>query len=515
MKYISGGELLVDCLREHNVRHIFSIIGGQMGTIYDTVGRRSDIEIVVPRNEISAPLMAAGYIAASAKPAVSMATVGAGVVYEAGGLTHAWLNYIPVISIAPQVQSWKMKPHQESLQSCNQDEIFAPITKWNAIVYHRERIPQLVNRAFREAYTGAPGPVHLDMPVDVLFERKLTGRRKSRQQLAHPPLAPALPGESAALAAAAAQLSASGRGLVLVGQGIGRRGRFPEIVPLLNQLGLPVLTSRFSAGTVPQQHPVSAGEALLYSGTEAGLALINQADAVLVLGADSEIVEILERCPGGKNRLLLQVETCARDFLAETDHPLLADPLSALEQLVGLTPGLAEKTRPWLKAFIKEGTPAAAPEWEQLSTALQRASGENSIFVADGDTAGQCAARLLRDKRYRDLFMLSEKDLLGAGLPFALGTALADPGNRVTLICNHSALFAHIRELSPAKALGLNLQIIVIDDGDTAPFSVDTAATLEGFGCQTMSPANAGKTSGLRAVLIGNSGDVVPQTYTG
>ena len=502
MKYVSGGELLVDCLREHGVHHIFSIIGGQMGTIYDTVGRRPDIDIIVPRNETSAPLMAAGYIATTGKPAVSMATVGAGVVYEVGGLTHAWLNYLPVISIAPQVQSWKMKPHQESLQSCNQDEIFQPITRWNAIVYHFERIPQLVNRAFREACTGVPGPVHLDIPVDVLFRRKLISRRKRNEKLAHPLPAPVLPGESAALAAAAARLAASKRGLVLVGQGVGRRGRFSGITQLLNRLGLPVLTTRFSAGVVSRLHPVGAGQALLYTGTGEGLDLIDKADAILIIGADSEVMEILERCPGN-GRTVLQVELEAKAFLAKTDLPLLADPFSALEELINLTPGLADNTKPWRELFIKSSDAASKLEQNPFSIALQQVSAEDLIIVADGSTATRYAASLFRDRPYRDLFLLDERDALGAGLPFAMGAALANPTSRVTLVCNQSALFANIRELSPAKELGLNLQIIVLDDGDTAAFAVDAAAVLEGFGCRMLSPSDAGRETGLTAIISG------------
>ena len=151
MNLITGGEVLVDCLRAQGVRQVFSIIGGQMGTIYDTIGRREDMDLFVPRCETTVPLMAAGYVASTGRPAVSLTTVGAGVVYEVAGLACAWFDYLPVISLAPQVQSWKTKPHQESLQACNQDEIYFPLTKWNTIVYHWKRIPQLLTRAFREA----------------------------------------------------------------------------------------------------------------------------------------------------------------------------------------------------------------------------------------------------------------------------------------------------------------------------------------------------------------------------
>lgn len=175
MNFITGGEILVDCLQAQGVRHVFSIIGGQMGTIYEAISCRDGIDLFIPRCETVTPLMAAGCMAVTGVPAVSLTTVGAGVVYEVAGLTHAWFNYLPVISLAPQVQSWKTKPHRESLQACNQDELYAPLTKWNTIVYHWKRIPAMMNRGFREAYTGVPGPVHIDIPVDILFKRGLWG----------------------------------------------------------------------------------------------------------------------------------------------------------------------------------------------------------------------------------------------------------------------------------------------------------------------------------------------------
>jgi acetolactate synthase-1/2/3 large subunit len=171
MEITNGGEILVQALARQGVKKVFSIIGGQMGTMYDAIGRHPDMEVITPRSEASAALMACGYTASTGTPCVSMATVGAGVVYETAGLIMAWLDYLPVLSIAPQVQSYKMKPHQENLQACDQDLLFAPFTKFNAIGYHAKRLPQLVDRALREALAGIPGPVHLDVPVDILFER--------------------------------------------------------------------------------------------------------------------------------------------------------------------------------------------------------------------------------------------------------------------------------------------------------------------------------------------------------
>ena len=414
-------------------------------------------------------------------------TVGAGVVYEVGGLMHAWLNYLPVISVAPQVQGWKTKPHQESLQACNQDEIFAPLTKWNTILYHWRRIPQLIFRGFREAYTGVPGPVHIDVPVDVLFQR---GWWSNRREAAWPVVQreATLPGADSQLAAAAKVLETAKRPLVIVGQGIGRLGRYRTIRDYLNQIGLPVITTRFSSGILCGRDSCYAGPAALLSASDNGLKLLEEADAVLLIGIDPENMAFIERI-GIKPQAIVQVETDPSALITHVGCPVHADPISALQTFVQKAPQSAEKVRPWMEKVIKAGgalvrelAPADSSLSQALSELTRSTTGED-IIVADGAGMASMAASLLKDAEYQDLFCMDERDTLGAGLPFAIGAAIGNPNSRVTLVCDKEALFAHVRELSPAAQAGVCLRIIVTDEDDRQTNCADTAAVLKGFGC--------------------------------
>lgn len=494
MNLISGGEVLVDCLRTQGVRQIFSIIGGQMGTIYDTIGRRDDIDLFVPRSETTVPLMAAGYTAATGRPAVSLTTVGAGVVYEVAGLACAWFDYLPVISLAPQVQSWKTKPHQESLQACNQDEIYFPLTKWNTIVYHWKRIPQLLTRGFREAYTGIPGPVHLDFPVDILFRRGLWGLR-SLQKVPVVKRQAVIPGAAAQIDTAAAALKKAKRGLVIVGQGIGREGRYRGIREVLNRWGWPVITTRLSAGVLRGKDAAYAGTAALLAGTEKGRDLLTNADAVVIIGVDQETIVLAKAC-GWAEKTLVQIETDPSALLTDAGFPVYADPISAVTGLMAA--GLAADTlnnRPEsFRTIIPELVHAldgGDGKINPVITALGKTTGEKDIIVIDGPGIGLSAAYLLKEAEYRDLFCLDENQMPGAGLPFAIGAAIGSPDANVTLICDKESLFANVREISPAAMAGVALRIIVIDDHNVALNCADTAAVLEGLACsvKTLSAA--------------------------
>lgn len=486
MNLITGGEVLVDCLRKQGVRHVFSIIGGQMGTMYDTIGRRDDIDLFIPRCETVTPLMAAGYAASTGLPAASLTTVGAGVVYEVGGLAYAWLNYLPVISLAPQVQSWKMKPHQENLQACNQDEIYFPLTKWNTIVYHWKRIPQMLTRGFREAYAGIPGPVHIDIPVDILFKRGLWSA-KDLEKISVFQREAVIAGVASQVADAGAALKNAERALVVVGQGIGRFGRYREIRELLNKAGMPVITTRLSSGILRGSDEAYAGAASLFAGTDKGMALLKNADAVVVIGIDPETVALIEKC-GWKTKPVIQIETDPSAMMTYTQYPVHADPISAVSEIIasGL---VAAKAKNWLEKFrsilpelIKELAPADAGI-NKVIAALGKTTGENDIIVADGPGITASAAYILKDAGYRDLFCLDESDMPGVGLPFAIGAAIGNPGAKITLICDKESLFAHVRELSPAVQAGISLRIIVGDNQDAVLNCADTAAVIEGLGC--------------------------------
>ena len=509
MRFPTGGELLVDCLVGQGISHVFSIIGGQMGTIYDAIGLSPDIEVVTPRNEMSAALMACGYTATSGRPCVSMATVGAGVVYEVAGLAKAWFDYLPVVSIAPQVQSYRVKPHQESLQACNQDEIFYPITKWNSIVYHWERIPQMVDRAFREALTGIPGPTHLDLHVDILFKRGVWGEKRQRRLMVPPARSRyrgVIKGEDDRLAAAAQALAAAERPVVVVGQGVGRRGRSHETAAILEGLGVTVLTTTKSSGIMPFDSKCNAGGLGMMAGSD----LLSRIDLLLLFGIDRysrNLLESFETPP-----VVIQVEADQRTFAPGLtyQHTLRADPVTALTYISGRCAVDFSGWRDEVVSAVREiardsaGKDALVTE---LVKALGEASNEYSIIVADGGKAVLAAECLQLDGVQRGIYLMDGRDIRGAGLPFALGASIANPEANIILVTDKDSLFYHVRELQPAACEGIGISLFVVEDSEASSNVADTESVLEAIGCEVVSNAGAlvfkpGKV-GPQAVLFG------------
>lgn len=491
MKITTGGEIVVKSLVDQGVRYVFSIIGGQMGTIYDAIGKNPSIDVITPRSETSTALMACGYTVTTGLPAVAMCTVGAGVVYEVGGLIKAWLDYLPVISIAPQVQSYKMKPNQENLQACEQDLLFSPITKFNAIVYHWERIPQLINRAFREAASGIPGPVHLDIPVDVLFKHRfLTSQRKKR--LLPPPhqsryIGP-IPGDAPSLEKACSLLRQAKKPVAVIGQGMGRAGRFPQIKACMEKLEVPFLGTRLSAGAFDAEDSFFMGNAGSFANFEAGRKILEQADCLLIAGLDPESQQILKIA---QNATIIQVETDPDAMLGqETAAPVFADPESALNRLAeALARRKGRKPVAWKNKALKTGEAAAQQVLKAadgpIRTAfelLDRDSLKDCILVADGAPAAFAPA-FLKSRKHAGGHIMDQGATAGAGLPFAIGAALGNPDRSVILLCDKESLFHHLRELQPAEELGVGITILCVDAAQGPNNAADLEKVLQGFGC--------------------------------
>jgi acetolactate synthase-1/2/3 large subunit len=168
-----GADVLVQCLLQEEVRYVFGVPGAQPTTFTDAIarfGHERGIDFIMTRHEQAAAHMADAYARLTRKPGVCLGTVGPGAVNLVPGVYEAYVNSVPMLVLTAQNQTWRSYPDHGSIQACDQMGLFKPITKWNALVSHWKRIPELVREAFRMALTGRPGPVHLDLPVDVLFE---------------------------------------------------------------------------------------------------------------------------------------------------------------------------------------------------------------------------------------------------------------------------------------------------------------------------------------------------------
>ena len=256
MARMTGAKFMADTLKAYGVTHVFlvpAILRRALAEM-DLIG----IKRVITHGEKAAAYMADGYARASGKPGICMAQ-SVGAANLAAGLQDAYLGLSPVIALTGHKRSDEQ--YRNAYQEIEHSKPFASVTKFSAVVDNAEQLPHLLRQAFREATTGAPAPVHLDIQgmtgdfateaeadLEVLFEATFAQR---------PAFRPEADPESVREAARA--LTSAQRPVIVAGGGVTSSGAQQEVVELAEMLNIPVATSLNAKGTIPRQPPPGCG----------------------------------------------------------------------------------------------------------------------------------------------------------------------------------------------------------------------------------------------------------------
>ncbi len=488
VRVLNGGDLVAKTLAQEGVEYFIGIVGGQILPLFDAVDREPGLKLVTPRNEAAAAMMADGYARASGKVAVVMSTVGAGAIYSVAGTANAWGDHVPILSISPQVQSWKMYPAQESLQGCYQADMLAGVTRWNCIAYNWKRIPRLVQRALREALSGERGPVHMDVPVDVFYEyHAATGKRMNKLM---PPRGSSrfsggyLP-ERGALREALDILEVAERPVVVAGLGVLRESAWEALSSLAERLPAPVAFTPAALSALEAGDPSYVGildHPALGNLPEA----LGQADVLLMAGATlAEQERIVDAVNPSRTRIIqTSPEPEILGALGEVDAALAGDAASICAALRGGVAGESAARQGWLRScrdsYVKALGSAREDAGEKgpgaAANALGEALRERDLMVFDGRESSYWGSLLCPAGRSNSRFTSRGLRGAGFGLPMAMGIKLARPRERVFALCDTDALLHHVQELDTARREGIEVIVCVVGE----PFGWKEVA--EGFG---------------------------------
>ncbi|MCL6592343.1 MAG: hypothetical protein K6T31_00070, partial [Alicyclobacillus sp.] len=170
MLTLTGGELIIKLLKNEGIRNVFGVCGGRLTPILKGIYEESGITYIGTRHEAHAAHMACATYHASGVMGVCIGEIGAAANLIPGVATAFGMG-IPMLVITSNNPSSLTYPFEEMMMEIDNEHLFRPVTKWNAVVREVQRLPSLVRRALREALSGKPGPVHLDIPFDVLFQK--------------------------------------------------------------------------------------------------------------------------------------------------------------------------------------------------------------------------------------------------------------------------------------------------------------------------------------------------------
>ena len=516
MMQLTGAQALLRLLGAEGVPYAFGIVGGKLAPLLHAISQQQALRFVGVRHEAAGPMMAAAAYAGSGRLCVALAEMGPGTLNLAGGLGMALNNQLPLLAITTN-QHRAAYPHSGMFMDLDARALLAPITKWNAVVQDGRRLPELVRTALRQALGGRPGPVHLDIPQDVLAGRHdfaddefdIAPGRYRRLSGARP---------SADAVQAAALLRGARRPLIVAGGGVVASGdaAVASVQALAAQLGAPVLPTQMALGVVASHSPHFIGQGGLIAG-EPVLQALMQADVILSLGCRWSSWLWDEHGPLARRRhRLININTDPAALGAPALHEVampadaglaLADLIAALAEAGRLQgdpawlPGLQAHYASYaakLEALADDAGAVMHPA--ALARAVARALPADALATFDGGHTSFWSNHFTPVQAVRTRLHEPGMCQLGFGQPAALAWALLHPGRPVFNLTGDSSFGFTLNELDSARRLGLPVVTVihnnaawgVIRQGQRKQFDfelgsdlggTDYAAIACGFGC--------------------------------
>jgi acetolactate synthase-1/2/3 large subunit len=496
MAKILGADVLLRCLLQEDVHKIFGIPGAQLTPLLDAVyrfGRANDLDFVMTRHEEAAAHMADAWARVTGQVAVCMGTVGPGAANLVPGVYAAWADSIPMLVLTAQNQSWRSYPDHGSMQALDQIPLFKPITKWSAFVAHWQRIPELVHQAFREASSGKPGPVHLDIAVDAMFawidEDAVALLPPSGYRATQPPS-----GDPALVAQAAEMLVSAERPLLHAGGGVLRSGAWAELVALAEHLSAPVTTSVGARGVIAEDHPLC----LIPAGYGA-IAAQATADLVLLVGGRLGDIDFWGRPPTWgepEAQKLIQVDIAPQSIGLNrpVDLAIVGDAKSLLRDLLTAvrerTPRRSNRSdladyreaqENWQRDFRELAASNKAPMHPlRLIREVREFFPRNAICAVDGGNTAVWGLYLNRIYEPRTFLWAADSGHLGTGLPYAIAAKLARPEAPVYLLSGDGSFMLNVQELETARRVKAPIVAIVSNDRAWGMIKGAQAAMFDG-----------------------------------
>ncbi|MEM0214483.1 MAG: thiamine pyrophosphate-binding protein [Archaeoglobaceae archaeon] len=480
MMAISGGELLVKCLLKEKIKYIFGVPGAQLIPILDAIkriGEKEGMKFVNCRHEQSAASMADAYARVSGEIGVCMGTVGPGGADLVPGVYPAFADGIPMLVLTAQNQTWRSYPDRGSMQALDQFHLLKPITKWSAVVYSWQRIPELLQRAIRVALSGRPGPVHLDLPADVIFndaEEEYAGiYPPERYRAMKNPV-----GDLELVRKAAKMLYNAERPLIHAGGGVLRAKAWKELRELAEYLGAVVTTSMSARGAFPEDHPLS-----LIPSSPAALSAQSEADVVLVVGSKLGDTDFWGRPPAWgdpdvQKTIQIDIEAEMIALNRPVDVAILGDAKETLKLLLDEIKKLGDRKEPneklkeyrkaqeeWLAEFLRQAESNEKPIHPlRVIKEVRDFYPRNAIACIDGGNTAVWAYYLNRIYEPNTFLWAADSGHLGTGLPYAIGAKLANPDKPVYLLTGDGAFGCTMHELETASRENVKITAVVMND---------------------------------------------------
>ena len=461
---MNGSRAVVELLEEQDTDIVFGIPGGVLLPLYDELVS-SKLRHILPRHEQCAAHMADGYARVSKRPGVCIATSGPGATNLVTGVATAFMDSSPLIALTGQVSTEVLG--NDAFQEADSFSLMMPITKHNYRVTDPKTLPEIMRKSFLIAMNGRYGPVHVDLPVDIL-QSEVTDEDMSKTVRIPKPRR-----NLSGLLDAIKLLEAAERPTIMVGGGVTWSRAGPEIVRLADILMAPIVTTLMAKGSVPEDHPMVLGVCGMHGRQVANYAL-NNCDILLAIGtrfSDRVTGKLSEF--GTKTKVVhVDIDSSEIGKNVKGRVGLVGDAWTVVNALIA---GLQErkKAATW-KDRILELRKECACDYNLTSDPLkpQKVIHElSSCLPSDAIVATEVGQNQMWASHFfkchgKRMFLTSGGlGTMGFGFPAAIGAKLARPESVVADIAGDGSLQMVSHEFSTAVENDIPVMVCLLNNG--------------------------------------------------
>lgn len=462
---MKGARAIVELLERQHVEVAFGIPGGVLLPLYDELVD-AKFRHILARHEQCAGHMADGYARVSRKPGVCIATSGPGATNLVTGVATAFMDSSPLVAITGQVATGMLGA--DAFQEADSFGIMMPITKHNFRVMDPKQLPSAIKRAFSIATTGRFGPVHVDLPSDVLVSDvpdKEMGREfpisPPRRNLSH-------------LLDSVKLLESAERPAILVGGGAAWSNAGPEILKLAEILMSPVVTTLMGKGVVPDTHPLVLGVVGMHGKQGANYALHN-CDVLLGIGT-----RFSDRVTGkvsdfARNTKIIHVDIDASEIGKNVKGQigLVGDAWTVTNALIAGLRSRSIKQSEW-KSRIKELKAACACDFDfsgepikpqKVIKELSRYLPDDAIIATEVGQNQMWCSHFLEMSGTRQFITSGGLGTMGFGLPASIGAKVAKPDKTVVDVAGDGSLQMVSHEFATAVQDDIPVIVCLMNNG--------------------------------------------------
>ena len=460
----TGAEIFVECVLRENTEVVFGYPGGVLLPIFDAI-YRSKLKLMLVRHEQGAAHMADGYSRSTGKTGVCLATSGPGATNLVTGIATAYMDSIPMVAFTGQVATNLIG--NDAFQEADIIGITRPITKHNFLVKDVKDLARTIREAFHIASTGRPGPVLVDIPVDVqraemefVWPEKIEIRSYKPNYKGHP----------GQIKKAAHAINESNNPVLYIGGGIIAADASKEITELAQKAGIPVTNTLLAIGAFPPSSPLYMGMLGMH-GTYCANMAIQNADLIIAAGSRFD-----DRCTGKlsafapKAKIVhIDIDPTSISKSVFADIPVVGDAKQILTELIkevkkNSHPNWIAQIEAWSKKNPLSYKDDSKLRPQYVIDKISELTKGNAIVVTEVGQHQMWSAQFYKANAPRLFLSSGGLGTMGFGFPAGIGAKTANPDKDVIIIAGDGSFQMNIQELATAVVNNINVKIIILNN---------------------------------------------------